>query len=224
VKVPTVLKLVGAAKVHPQRLEVTALTPLSLARTVCGPALRPAGTRVVTLNIPLAATGAVSGVPPATVILTVPVSALLTALVVGIQPDPVICNSWFGGPADGVSVMVGAATTQDPVLITGIAASSEATTVYVPGFSGGTTMVVVIVPLGGIVFGPVIGAQVAPNITVARCAVPVLVNPEPWRVTTDPGFALLGVSVSVSAPTVMSAFAELSEVGVVGSAPWTAHT
>jgi hypothetical protein len=126
---------------------------------------------------------------------------LLRALVVGIHPDPVIPNSVLFGPPDGVRLIVGAATTQDPVLYT--PALSVAITVYVPGFSGGTTMVVTTAPLVGIVVGPVIGAQVAPNITVARVAVPVMVNPEPWRVTVDPALALGGVKVSASTPTVM---------------------
>jgi hypothetical protein len=144
------------------------------------------------------------------VTVTVPVIELLRALVVGIHPDPVIPNSVLFGPPDGVRLIVGAATTQVPVLYTPML--SEAITVYVPGFSGGTTMVVTTLPLVGIgeraeAPGPVIGAQVAPNITVANHAAPVWVNPEPWRVTVDPALALGGVKVSPSTPTVMSFFA-----------------
>jgi hypothetical protein len=227
VKVATWVNMVGAWKVHPQRVEVTALMPLSLTKTVCGPALRAAGTRAVTLNLPLPETGAVIGAAPPIETLTVPVSELLMALVVGIHPDPVIPNSVFVGPADGDSVMVGAATVQVPVLYTAFAGTpaplSVATTVYVPGSSGGTTMVVVIVPLGGIAVGPVIGAQIEPNITVARFA-PVWVNPEPWRVIVDPAVELEGVSVIPNVPTVMSAFAELLAFPTVSSGPAIAHT
>ena len=198
VKVPTLLKLVTAGAAHPQALTET--PPFSDTRMVCGPALRPV-TRAVRLNLPLEETGAVSAAPPPIWTVTVPVIELLRALVVGIHPDPVIPNSVLFGPPDGVRLIVGAATVQDPVLYTPML--SEAITIYVPGFSGGTTMVVTTAPLVGIVVGPVIGAQVAPNITVARVAVPVMVNPEPWRVTVDPALALGGVKVSASTPTVM---------------------
>jgi hypothetical protein len=210
VKVPTLLKLVTFGRVHPQAL-VGNGAPFSLTRTVWGPALRPV-TRAVRLNLPLPETGAVNRAPPPIWTVTVPVIELLRALVVGIHPDPVIPNSVLFGPADGVRLIVGAATVQVPVLYTFML--SVAITVYVPGFSGGTTMVVTRAPLAGIVsvgvasrIGPVIGAQVPPNTTEANHAAPVWVNPEPWRVTVEPALALAGVKVSPSRPTVMRALA-----------------
>jgi hypothetical protein len=120
-------------------------------------------------------------------------------LVVGIHPDPVTANDVPVGPDVGFSLTVGTATVQDfdpptPWL-------SLATTVYVPGFSGGTTMVTLMLPSAAIVVDDtVIGAATEPNATLVR--LPPGVNPEPCRSTVVPAAALLGVIVSATAPII----------------------
>ena len=215
VNVPTAVKAAGAptATLHPEGVT------LSLTTTLLAPEGKPAGTRALRLNVPPAETGALKVAVPIWT-LTDELSEFVTVLVVGIHPDPVTVNNVLAGPDTGVTVTVGVATVQ--VVALGTLELSVATTVYVPGFSGGTTRVVVILPLEGIVtvWPWFTGAGCEPKTTLESVA-PGL-KPDPSRVTVLPATALLGVIVSACAPTVISALAELAVVAATG--PETAYT